>query len=339
MNNQFKKSIKKKKYLLLSLVVLLVIGILAFSLLRGRANVLLDEDTESNKTRIFSSYEEYNGSIIKLFVDKDVSTFFDMDDNEIYVAKTNVDYFRILDEDNVVYVSSSLNESTNRFVSDVVAVNIKTKEEVNLTSGEDLFLEVSDGSVYIINGLKGNVLYGKVDDLQEFSLNSPVSKVSSSRGKIFAINHTAINNVVRSTIYCVNDNTIETIVCPGKVQSVSVDYNNDNIIYYASQNLNNSINTTDSNSIVVFKKYLVDLSASASEPEAIYTLNSNVISIKDNYFSVDKETNSLYLLAGNFTKLKKVASLHENGLSSLIKVSTSGENIYFIDKNGVLKKI
>lgn len=336
MNNQLKK--QNTKYVVIAvMIVLLLVGILAFSLIRGRANPLV-EGSDVDNSIIFSSYEEYNGKLIKTFVDNGSSIFYDNDNNVIYNVDKSIDYFRILNENAIVYVASYLDSITNKYVSDVVFVNLESKTEEVLITKENLFLEVSKGSLYIVDAKNGKTLYGDKDNLKTRQLNKPISKIVCSRGKIFAINHTVVNNVVRSTIYCLTEE-VDNIICPGKVQSVSVDYINDNIVYYYSLNLNNSISSDTSIKSAIYKKYLLDLSASPSEPKVFYNLDSNVISIKDRYLCVDEKNNSLYLLNNNFEKIRKISSLHSNNLSSLLKVSTNGEHLYYIDSSGSLNKL
>ena len=340
MNISFKQLFKKKNLIIaVSMIVLIFIGLSAFFLNRERANVLLNEDTTSDTTNdyIFSSYEVYKDKIIKLISNNGSFAFIDNENNALYTTSDNVEYFRILDDTSLIYITSSINVSTNKSLCEVKLIDLNTKEESILHSGEKLFLEASNDVIYIIDALNGNMLYGERNNLKSTSFKKPISKVLSSKGRIFAINYTIINNIIRSTIYSMVDNNIEEVaICEGKVQSINVDYNNDNIIYYSSLNINS---LEDTSSIEVYKKYLIDLSATSSGLEKLDNLESNVISIKDKYIILDTESNALYLLNSNFVKIKRLAYVNENILMSMIKESSDSECLYFIDKSGSLNKI
>lgn len=343
MNNLFKRLFKNKKtVLIVSIIVLILIASLAFFLNRERANSLFDRETitgtEDNiKLTTFSSYEILNDKVINLFKDSNNTFLFvDEEDNILYRTQDNIEYFRVFKDNSIVYLTSSLNTSTNKMLMEVKLVDLNTQTSTILHAGEKLFLDISTDYIYIVDGLSGNVLYGTDNNLYSYSLKTPISKVISNKGKVFAVNYTAINGTVRSTIYLLLDGKPEEVaVCEGKVQSISVDYANDNLIYFSS----NLLHSNRQSDLVVYSKYLIDLSATSDDVTTYTNLNHNIISIKDKYLTIDKDTNTLVLLNNNFTKSKTLGYLHENMINSLLKESISGDSLYYINKSGHLTKI
>lgn len=342
MNNSFKRLFKSKKTtLIVSLIVLMLIVTLAFFLNRKRANGLFDGETiigtETIQLETFSSFDVTTDLLVKLFVDTNGEyVFIDNDNIILHKTKDNIEYFRLLKDGSIVYLASSLNVANNKDIVEVKLIDTLSNSVKVLHTGEKLFLEVVDDTVYIIDGLSGNVMYGTVDNLVSYSLNKPVSKVIENKGRVFAVNYTSINNTVRSIIYLLEDDTPEEVcIVEGKVQDISVDYNNDNLIYFSSK----QFNSNDNSDLVVYSKYLIDLSASETGFKKYTNLSHNIISIKDKYITIDKTDNSIVLLNSNFTKSKTIGYLHENMISALLKESPSGEFLYYINKSGQLDKL
>lgn len=342
MNNSMKRLLSNKKLIIIgSSIVLLTIGALAFFPNGEKANGLFSEGTisevEDSKLTLFSSYDIIGESTIKLFKD-DKSNFVFVDDTNtaLYKTKDNVEYFKILNKDTLVYLTTVLNTSTNKYVSDVKVVDIKAKTEKILHTGEQLSLGVANEIIYIVDNLKGDVLYGDDIKLSKLSLKNKAHKLVINKGKVFVVNHSVINDTIRSIVYLIDNGKAEEVIrTEGKVQSVTVDFNNDNLLYYSTDVLNSNGKGFTTH---VKSKYIINLSPTESGEKSYPGLNSTVYSLKDRYLTIDSETREIILLNNNLTKSKVIGTLHENTLNSLIKESDSGEYLYFINSSGTLTR-
>lgn len=340
MNNLFKQFKSNKKVLWIVLTVVLIITLsLAFFLTRKKANSLISdkilEQSESEQLSLFSSYECINGSVIKLFENKSGSyVFIDEKGDKIYTTEDNVQYFRMLDEKSLVYVVSKFDSEANKISQEVKFTNLDNLNTVTIYSGENILLEVANGTIYILNYTNGDFLYGTFDNLSKSTIGKPISKVVCNKGHLFVINYSVINSLIRSTIYSIDNEKIEEVsLVEGEVQSITVDYDNDNLIYYSTSVLNSD---SSGSKIFVYSKYLKDLSPNSSGLKRYTNLNSNIISLKDRYITLDTENNSVVLLNSNFSKVKVINYYHKDSLKSLIKESSNSEKIFFIDQSGKL---
>lgn len=352
MNNVFKTLLQNKKIVIASFIFVLLFLILAFFPLGKKANSLLSingtsssQDNNANNStittsnqKLFSMYEEHNGTIITLFKDNDNKfNFVDANNAVIYSTTNNVEYFRIIDKDNILYLSTSLDINTNKYISDVKHVNLSSKTETSLHVAEKLFLEVYGDIIYIVDGNTGNVLVGKQDAFNKYSISSSVSKVIENKGQVFAINISVINNTIKSTAYLLNDNSFEKIIqCEGKILDISVDYNNSNIIYYSIEHLNKTTKKAD---IIVKKKFLINLSPNTESEEVLSWLTNNVTSIKDKYISIDYSNKKIYLLNNNLSINSSIADINKNSLKSSLKESSDGSFLYYLNKSGYITKL
>ena len=344
MNNLIKSLLNNKIIVITgSLIILLLIGLLAFSSKEEGANSSLNNisneasgdtnSTISSSDELLSSYEVYEDSIIYLIKDSQNKFSFRTDNNTLlYETEDNISYFRIFNSNEIVYITSSLNLNTNKNLSEVKIINLSDKSETLLYSGEELYFDVSKDTIYIINASTGDVMYGTDKNLRKYSLNRRIHKVISNKGKVFAINYSAINDTIRSIVYLLDEGVAnEVIVTEGKVDSISVDYNNDNLIYYSSKQLDNTVS--------VYSKYILNLSASSDGTNSYPDLTSNIYSVKDKYLTIDKSTNELVLLNNNLSFSKKLSKIHNGALNSMLKESVDGEYIYYFDTNGNISKL
>lgn len=352
MNNIFKTLLQNKKIVIGGFIFVLLFLILAFFLNGKKANSLLsingtsssNNTNENNSTittsnqKLFSTYEEHNGTIIALFKDSnDKFNFFNSSDSLIYSTTDNVEYFKLIDTDNLVYLSTSLDTNTNKYISEVKHVNLSSKTTTSLHIAEKLFLEVSGDIIYIVDGKTGDVLVGKKDSFNKYSINSSVTKVIENKGKVFAINISVINNTIKSTVYLLNENDFEQIIqCAGKLLDISVDYNNSNLIYYCIEYTNM---TTQEVKNVVKKKFLINLSPNTNSEEELSWLENNVTSIKDKYISIDYSNKTIYLLNNNLSVNTDIATIHKASLKSSIKESSDGSMLYYINQSGDITKL
>lgn len=344
MNNLIKNLLNNKTIVITgSLIILLLIGLLAFSSkeegAHSSSNNISNEVSDNASTTtssvdgLLSSYEVYDDSIIYLLKDSQGKFSFRTDNNSIlYETDDNISYFRVFNSNEIVYMTSSLNLTTNKNLSEVKIINLSDKSEILLYSGEELHFDVSKDVIYIIDAYTGDVMYGKDKNLKKYSLNKKINKVISNKGKVFAVNYSAINDTVRSIVYLLDEGVAkEVIVTEGKVDSISVDYNNDNLIYYSSKQLDNTVN--------VYSKYILNLSASSDGTNIHSDLTNNIYSVKDKYLTIDKSTNELILLNDNLYLSKRLSKIHEGTLNSMLKESSNGEYIYYFDTNGNISKL
>lgn len=349
MNKILKILLQNKKIVLTISVFVLLIVILAFFSNNNetKANGLLnvngtsssdsENKAEISNTSLFSTYEEYNGKIIKLFKDSDTFNFIDENNSILYSTTDSIDYFRMIDENNLVYITSSLNSATNTNINEIKYIDLQNQKEYSLYSSGKLFLEVSKGKICIVDGKEGTVLYGTKDSLKKYSLKSSVYKVIENKGRVFAINISVINNTIKSVVYALNENDFEKIIqCEGKVQDINVDYENDNLIYYVVESKNKD---TKENQYIVNKKYIVNLSPSKKAEEVLSELSSNVISLKDKYISVDYTNKKIYLLNNNLSISSTIGILNSAALKSLIKESSDSSTLYYLNKSGYITKL
>lgn len=349
MNNLIKTILQNKVIVITgSLVVVVLIGLLAFSSKEEGANVqsnnILNEQSSntssdnsneivSSRSDILSSYELADDFILYLFKDSSGKFSFIKGDNSVvYETTDNISYFRIFNSNEIVYMSKSLDLSSNRNLSEIKLVNLSDKSEKLLYSGEELHFDVSSNYIYIVNALTGEVKYGDGTNLKSYSLNKKIDKLISNKGRVFAVNYSAVNNNVRSIVYLLDTGIAQELtVTEGKVNSISVDYDNDNLVYYTSKQLDNTIK--------VYSKFIVNLSAS-SNGETVYSdLTGSIYSIKDKYLSIDSSTNEILLLNNNLYATKSLGKIHSGSLSSMIKESHNGESLYYIDTKGNVTKL
>jgi len=347
MNNVLKTLLQNKKIVIGGFIFVLLFLILAFFLNGKKANGLLsfngtsssnntsinNSDITASAKKLFSTYEEHNGSIITLFKGgNNEFNFFNSQNSIVYSTTDNVEYFRMIDKDNIVYLATSLDSTTNKYINEVKHVNLSSNTESSLHIAEKLFFEIDKDMIYIIDGHTGNVLVGKQDTFNKYSIDSSITKVIENKGNIFAINISVINNTIKSTVYLLNENSFEKIIqCAGKIVDISVDYNNPNLIYYSIESTNI---TTKEVEHIVKKKFLVNLSPNTNSEEALSWLNNNVIALKDKYISIDYSDKKIYLLNHNLSVNTDIADIHTESLKSSIKESSDGSLLYYINKTG-----
>lgn len=347
MNNILKTLLQNKKIVIAGFVFVLLLLILAFFPKGKGANGLLSdngtassnsEEVAVSNTTLFSTYEEYNGYIITLFKGSDNKfNFLDLNNSILYSTTDNVEYFRIIDEDNIVYLATSLDVNTNKYVSEVKHVNLSSKTETTLHISEKLFIEVYEDIIYIVDGNTGDVLVGKHDSLNKYNISTSVNKVIENKGMVFAINITVLNNTIKSTVYLLNEDSFEKVIqCEGKVQDINVDYTNPNVIYYSVENINK---TTKEKEFIVKKKYLINLSPSTDSEEELSWLTNNVVSIKDKYISIDYSNKKIYLLNNNLSINSTIADINKEALKSSTKESSDGSALYYLNKSGYITKL
>lgn len=343
MNNLIKNLLNNKIIVITgSLIILLLIGLLAFSSDEEGANSssnntsnesINNNTTISSSDNLLSSYEVYEDSIVYLYKNSQDKFSFVTDNNTVlYETTDNVAYFRLFNSNEIVYIASSLNLETNKTLSEVKVVNISDKTEILLYSGEELYFDLSKDTIYIVEASTGNIMYGNTSNIKKYSLNKKIHKLISNKGNVFAINYSTINDTIRSIIYLLDEGVAkEVAVVEGKVDSISVDYNNDNLIYYSSKQLDNTVN--------VYSQYILNLSASSNGTNVYSDLTSNIYSLKDRYITIDKFTNEIILLNDNFSFSKKLSEIHKGSLNSMVKESSDGEYIYYFDTNGNISKL
>lgn len=347
MNNILKTLLQNKKIVITGFVFVLLLLMLAFFPKGKGANGLLsangttssnDENTTVSNTTLFSTYEEYKGNIITLFKGSDNKfNFLDLNNSLLYSTTDNVEYFRIIDEDNLVYLTTSLDVNTNKYVSEIKHVNLSSKTETTLYISEKLFLETYENIIYIVDGNTGDVLVGEKDSLNKYNISTSVNKVIENKGKVFAINISVLNNTIKSIVYLLDETSFEKVIqCEGKVQDINVDYTNPNVIYYSTENINKSTNKTE---YIVKKKYLVNLSPNTDSEEELSWLTNNVVSIKDKYISIDYSNKKIYLLNNNLSVNSTIADINSEALKSTIKESSDGSLLYYLNKSGYITKL
>lgn len=329
-----------------TVIALIIVTLFTIGIIYNLTTVFKKTETidsaETSDNTIFVTYDVYKNDIALLFRDKNNKFIFtDSDNNVIYSTEDYITNFKILSPSEYVYIYEDINDTYS-----VRYVNIEEdyKNRI-LYNGEEIAIEAEGDHIYIINKVTGEVLSGTYESLQTIQTNTSVDKVILNKGHLFLINYSMdINYNPVSTIYTIKDKTVVNKIAtmPGKIQSINVDYKNDNKIYLlkevvsAEGTTNKSSNSTK---LVSSSLYIENRSTTENAETEFGDLPGFIISLKDKMIFIDKTSKEISLINSNMKKIKSLGTCNKEIFWSFVKENHDSTSIYYVDTKGKISSV
>lgn len=334
MNNKFKKYLTQKNMIIAISICVAIYIITSFYNIFTNKNGILGGNVISNEKLSFSKYEVYNENIITLFFSESNKFYFKNSENEIiYSTDDFIEDFVFVDESSILF-SKKKSDVNNNTQYDVSKLDLSTNtEEIILSTAGNIYLAAIDGVPYVINNSTKEVFMFD-NKASKLSYDSKMDKFFRSASKLYSIKHVIDNNITKTKVFHLTSNGFEELfLFPGYISHISMDYNNDNLIYITHK----SELYTNPNAEYIVSRYAINLSPSDSGEKLYTEISGRIISTSTGYYLLDTSKSAIYKLNDEFVKESSpLAYIYKSYPLSMVKVDPiSGKLFYITSSNKI----